>query len=276
MTGGLVVEHPVYAEADLRIMTLNSYGTNGDYETRFPYQVNLVRRYLPDVVGMQEVNKTTHGGVVNKLSDIYAVAAKWHGGGSIVNYTPILYRQDKFALVEANVFFLRSRYTGSNTKSISWAVLSPLDGSSDFIVINLHGALIMASYNLPGSNAVEGAAWRTDNVKEMIELLGTIRAKYGNLPAFFTGDYNFDASSQAYQTAIDGGLIDSEQSATVSRVTGIKTYHTVGEAPPAGKSIDRVFITEGITAYVHNVVLDEDALKATDHCAVYIDVKITQ
>ncbi|MBQ3125957.1 MAG: hypothetical protein IJC15_02710 [Clostridia bacterium] len=272
--GSLICENPVYDGADLRVMTLNSYGTNGDYKTRFPYQVDLIKRFLPDVLGMQEVNKTTHSGVVDPLLDIYAIADKWHDGGNIVNYTPILYRKDKYELVGADVFFLRSRYTETNTKSISWAVLSPLDGGQDFIVINLHGSLIMASYNLPGTNAVEGAAWRTDNAREMLELYDSLCDQYGDLPAFFTGDFNCNSDSEAYATAIAGGLSDPEVTATVSRVTGIKTHHGVGEMPAAGKSVDRVFTTEGITAYVHNIVTDADALAATDHCAVYVDAKI--
>lgn len=151
---------------------------------------------------MQEAPKTVHSQIIDKISDVYAEAQKWHEGGTIVNYTPILYRKDKYKVIEAGVVFLRSRYTETNTKSMSWAVLETIETGERFIVTNLHGALIMATYNIPGSNSVEGAAWRVDNVAQMLEKLDELKAKYGDLPTLSTGDYNFNADAQAYKDAL--------------------------------------------------------------------------
>lgn len=214
-------------------MTYNLLGTGENYTERYPYVIATIRRYLPDILGLQEAPKTVHSQIIDKISDVYAEAQKWHEGGTIVNYTPILYRKDKYKVIEAGVVFLRSRYTETNTKSMSWAVLETIETGERFIVTNLHGALIMATYNIPGSNSVEGAAWRVDNVAQMLEKLDELKAKYGDLPTLSTGDYNFNADAQAYKDAIAGGLRDAETVATVSRVTGIKTTHTVGASPVA-------------------------------------------
>ncbi len=266
--------YPVYPEADFRIMTLNTLGAQENYTERFPYMIDLIRQYLPDVIGLQEANKTVQSYVIKPLLEFYEYNQRWHDNGEIANYTPILYRKDKFKLLEAGVRFLRSSYKGTNTKSISWAVLSPLDGSPAFIVTNLHAAMLSSSYGIPGTNEVEGAEWRADNIREMLEIISELRAKYGMLPSFSTGDYNFYRQSKGYAEAVKGGLLNPEIVSTVSSMDGMGTNHKVGAMPTSKESIDRIFISDGITSYIHRIVTDENALKASDHCAVYIDFKI--
>lgn len=270
----MTASEPLYKEATMRIMTYNVLGVADNHLDRYPYVIAQIRRYLPDILGMQESPKTVHSQVIDAVSDVYAEAHKWHDGGDIVNYTPILYRKDKYKVLEADCVFLRSRYTGTNTKSICWAVFETIETGERFIVTNLHGSLISASYNIPGSNSVEGAAWRVDNVAQMVEKLTELKAKYGDLPTFSTGDFNFNEDAQAYKDAVAAGLSDAEKIATVSRVSGIKTTHTVGQAPASGKSIDHIFVNDKVSVYVQEVVRDAEALKGSDHCAVYADVKL--
>ena len=266
---------PLYAEATMRIMTYNVLGVADNHLDRYPYVLAQIRRYMPDILGMQESPKTVHNQVIDAVKDVYAEAHKWHDDADdVVNYTPILYRKDKYKVLESGCIFLRSRYTETNTKSIAWAVFETLDGGAKFIVTNLHGSLIADSYNIPGSNSVEGAAWRVDNVAQMVEKLNELKGKYGDIPTFSTGDFNFNEDAQAYKDAVAAGLSDAEKIASVSRVTGIKTTHTVGQAPAAGKSIDHIFVNDKVSVYVHEVVRDKEALKGSDHCAVYADVKL--
>lgn len=271
----MTAAEPLYKEATMRIMTYNVLGVADNHLDRYPYVIAQIRRYLPDILGMQESPKTVHNQVIDAVKDVYAEAHKWHDDADdIVNYTPILYRKDKYKVLESGCVFLRSRYTGTNTKSIAWAVFETLETGEKFMVTNLHGSLISASYNIPGSNSVEGAAWRVDNVKQMLEKLDEMKAKYGDLPTFSTGDFNFNEDAQAYKEAIAGGLTSAERCAAVSSVTGIKTTHAVGQAPAAGKSIDHIFVNDKVSVYVHNVIKDAEALKGSDHCAVYADVKL--
>lgn len=270
----MTAAEPLYKEAAMRIMTYNVLGVAENHLDRYPYVIAQIRRYLPDILGMQESPKTVHSQVIQAVSDVYAEAKQWHNDGDTANYTPILYRKDKYKVLEADCVFLRSRYTGTNTKSICWAVFENLETAERFIVTNLHGSLIAASYNIPGSNSVEGAAWRVDNVKQMVEKLNEMKAKYGDLPTFSTGDFNFNEDSQAFKDTVAAGLTTAEKAAAVSSVTGIKTTHGVGQAPVAGKSIDHIFVNEKVTVYVHNVIRDAESLKGSDHCAVYADVKL--
>lgn len=269
------VAEPVHADADLRVMTFNVFGTNGDYAARFPYIVDTVRRTLPDIVGFQEANKTVHNQVLAKLYDVYAQVHTHHSNGSTVNYTPILYRRDKLKVIESDLSFLRSRYTGTNTKSITTCVMEVIETGERFIMTNLHGSLISASYNIPGSNAVEGAAWREDNIAEMCEKIDALKQKYGDLPTFSTGDYNFNSTAKAYSDALALGLKCADVLATVSADRGMASYHkTVGDIPGNGLPIDMIFVSGSAKVYVHRIVADPDTCKGSDHCPVYADVSL--
>lgn len=260
-------------ETALRVMTLNTYASNGDYGKRYPYMEALLKRYRPDIAGLQEVNDRVYRGVVAKLPKEYATAGETIDGTNDKSYTPIIYRKDKFKPIEVGVRFLRKRYEGTNTKTICFAVFERLDGGGRFGVVNLHGAIILESYKLEATNKVEGAEWRTDNAKQMLELADELREKYGDLPLVFTGDFNCNKSSEAYKTIVGAGLSDAEFDADEVLITGIKTHHDVGVYPDEGKSIDHIFYNEGLRATEHVILTEEFCLRATDHCPVYADFK---
>ena len=267
---------PVYNDAELRLMTYNICGVEDDIYQRSEIIVNEVYNYMPDILCLQEVTSVAYSCVLNDLYDFYTVTNAMHLGTTIVNYTPILYRTDKFTLIESGVEWLNSRYEETNTKSLSWAVFEDKVTNKRFAVINLHGALWTTTYTLPeGKTYAEmrslAEQWRVDNVNQTIEKYNELVAKYGDIPGLFAGDYNANSTTDAYKTAILANLQDSEKAATVSKVDSYASTHTVGEMPENGKTIDHVFGTTGINFYVHYLVTDKIYLDASDHCAVYVD-----
>jgi endonuclease/exonuclease/phosphatase family metal-dependent hydrolase len=250
---------------------MNTYGTNGTPSARYPYEIALLQKFHPDIMGCQEVNNMVRQNVLEKIDPNYANAVVTLPDGKTNNYTPIVYRKDKFTLVAAAVTMLDSRYTETNTKSITYAVFDCVGEGRRFAVINLHGAIILESYGLTATNGVEGAAWRKDNVRQMLELMATLKKTYGDIPFLFTGDFNCNNTSEAYKLAISGGLHDAEFSSTDSHCTGYNTTHVVGSQPTTGSSIDHIFATSQVEFRVHNIILDSDAMNATDHCVVYAD-----
>lgn len=267
---------PVTDSADVRIMTFNTHGDIGENpQARYPLIYETVRKYLPDVVGFQEANKPIHNNVLESLTSVYAHVSKYHSYGSVLTYTPIMYRKDTLDLIDSGAEFLRSRYTGTNSKAYSWAVFEFKATGKRFIVINLHGAIISAAYNLEGmTNAVEGAEWRRDNVAQIHEKATQLKEKHGALPVFLIGDFNFNSSSAAYSDATALGYVTAEKTATKHKETGSKTTHGIGSIPPAGKSIDHIFYQGATTAIAHYIVRDKVALSASDHCPVYCDAKL--
>ncbi len=287
MTGTASVQKVYLTKnADFRVMSYNLAGTTKEYNTRKAYIAESILYYLPDVIGFQECNGTVHkdilsGGLISKY---YATNIRQHSDGSIYNYTPILYLKAKYNNLESGVAFLRSRYTATNTKSISWAVLERKSDGQRFIVVNMHGSLWLADYNPPVGEtyatmkAKADSEWKIDNAQEMVDKIAELQAKYGAIPAFTTGDYNFNVNHEAYKVTMQStGLASSRDVAKTSDYGG--SYHNeIGVKPDAsGLPIDHIFFFPNLTdVFCYKIGTTQTDLNSTDHCPVYADFKLAK
>ena len=89
-------------------------------------------------------------------------------------------------VLKSDIVWLRGRYTGTNTKSLNWAVFEDMNGVK-FALINYHGAVCSNSYsgfqNYTSAQLTEQAnIWKLDNVVQVIEIKNAIVAEFGNIP----------------------------------------------------------------------------------------------
>jgi endonuclease/exonuclease/phosphatase family metal-dependent hydrolase len=266
------------SEATYRIMSWNlgllvSEEKNGQVEC-----IDIILRHLPDIMGFQECNAAVHSKVLKSLPDYYEFANRTHNGSSLVNYTPIMYNTDLFKLLKSDVVWLRGRYTGTNTKSLSWAVFEDNNGIK-FALINYHGAVCSNSYkgfeNFTSAELNQQAlTWKLDNVVQVTEIKNSIVAEFGNIPIMVSGDNNFNSSSQPYINITAEGFVDAELTARVSSMTGYRTSYSYGSVPGDGLSIDHVFGLNGVDFVLHAIVRGEDVWKASDHSPIYVDFNL--
>ncbi len=265
--------------ADLRIMTFNVLGSGQEPLKRAPNIQETILTYMPDVVGFQECNSEMHGLVIQQLKDNYTLSQRTHESGTLI-YTPIIYLTDKYTQLDSGVEWLDSRYTGTNTKCIAWAVLKSNETGKIFAVVNMHGAVISTDYkgfeNMPsGERSTLVNQWRVDNVRQMLDIRSAIQTKHGSIAVMFIGDFNFNSDSDAYRATKAAGLTEAEVSATGKKTTGYASYSgTAGVAPGTGKSIDHVFYhPDEATALRHHIARNEIyEYSASDHCAVWADI----
>ena len=262
---------PRNAGADVRVMSSNIL-----FDKTLPDRLSLIADYYrtsdADLIGMQEVNRVGTE-LFNVLSDIYSPVALRHAEDKHC-FTPILYRHDKFELIESGSELYRSR--GTDTKSMAWAVVSDKQSGKKLAIINSHGSLILKSYNLDATDRVEGEMWRVDNVCQMLEKKDELREKYGSLlPVFVTGDFNSRADRESVQN-MKKALPDSADVAKLSASIGIDSFHRLPGRPcDEGDPIDFVFVTDdAVEVLVHAIPSDETAIAISDHCPVYVDAKL--
>ena len=262
---------PRIADADVRIMSSNIL-----FDKTLADRLSLIADYYrasdADVIGMQEVNRVG-AELFEMLGDVYTPVALRHAEDKHC-YTPILYRHDLFELLEGGSELYRSR--GTDTKSMAWAVLADKRNGKKLAVINSHGSLILKSYNLEATDAVEGEMWRVDNVRQMLEKKDELREKYGAmLPVFITGDFNTYENRESIQD-MKKVLPDSADVATVSATRGINSFHRIPGRPcDEGTPIDFIFVTDdAIQVLVHHIAADETALAISDHCPVCVDAEL--
>ena len=126
--------------ADVRIMSSNIL-----FDKTLPDRLSLIADYYrasnADVIGMQEVNRVGTA-LFETLGDVYTPVALRHADDKHC-FTPILYRSDRFDLVEGGSELYRSR--GTDTKSMAWVVLADKKDGKKLAVINSHGSLILKS-----------------------------------------------------------------------------------------------------------------------------------
>ena len=257
--------------ADVRIMSSNIL-FDKTLESRLSLIADYYRASDADLIGMQEVNRVGTA-LFDTLSDIYAPVATHHADDKHC-YTPILYRHDRFELIEGGSELYRSR--GTDTKSMAWAVLLEKKSGKKLALINSHGSLILKHYNLEATDAVEGEMWRVDNVCQMLEKKDELREKHGAaLPVFITGDFNTYPHRESIQN-MKKVLPDSAEIATVSATTGINSFHRVPGRPcDEGAPIDFIFVTDdAVKVLVHCIADDETAIAISDHCPVYVDAQL--
>ncbi len=264
-------EVSVNSEAKYRLMTWNlgcAVGVAAD-------AVDVITKYLPDIVALQECNASIQKNVIDALPEFYEVATRYHAGTSTYVYTPILYNSKLFTLRDSGVEWLRDRYTGTNTKCAAWAVFEDADGNI-FADVNFHGAVCSASYKgfedmTSAERSAQAKTWREGNARQVLEIIGRIEDKFGNIPIMVNGDCNFTSSSTAYSIITSAGLTDSELTARLGRVTGYQTYFSYGTGIKSGLSIDHIFGRNAIDFVEHYIVRDSNVLTASDHCPVYVD-----
>ncbi len=156
----------------------------------------LLQEYQPDIVGWQEFG--------NWNTYYYLFMAQTYDITDDSNGVPIMYRKDRYSLVDTGKFYLSStpevpsKVEGSSgNRAGSWALLKDKLTDKQILVVSTH------------------PCWTTDEVreKEVTNLLNYLKDKINANITFITGDFNSTPDSTPYQRVIDFGLKDSYDTA---------------------------------------------------------------
>ena len=267
--------------AEMRIMSFNvlAYGT---LARRAPQIREVFHAYVPDIAGIQEGSSAIYDGVVDQLADRYTVAQRYHADGTLLS-TPILYLTEKYTQIDSGAEWLEQNYFGSQ-KAITWVVLKSRETGKTFSVVNYHAAVLENTYKGYEDKSAEFCAalekeYRIDNVRQILEIRDRIQTKYPGIAVFFTGDFAFSSTYEAYKGLDQAGLTTADVSSTGKKMAGYSTYNgsgIVGVSPGKGNPIDHVFHHPNESSVLRHHIAQEEKyeLDASDHCAVWADVTV--
>ncbi|MCR4681983.1 MAG: hypothetical protein K5647_01490 [Clostridiales bacterium] len=270
---------PLAQGANIRVMTSNILASDTLYQ-RIPLLVSVYSDYMPDIIGLQEVNANGHSGLSGSITDLYTIACSKIAGGSSSCYTPILFLKDKYELVESGSFLFDSRWPKTNTKTMAWVVLKDKESGRLVAAINAHWSLILSSYDTQSvfgkvlSNSTDGALWREDNSRQILEKLDELRGKYGEtLPVFAMGDMNASPTAKSV-TMLNEKMKNASEICTGQKTTGMSSFHSnPGQWPASGSAIDNIFVTaDCVKCLRHEIVITETSVASSDHCQVVVDL----
>lgn len=268
----------------LRIMSSNVWGNcpaNRPLANRDDKMAAVYFRYLPDSIGLQECSNKLRDeplDLFTLIKDRYEEVPVTPINDRNNNFTPIVYRKDKLAL-EDQGWLCFAGLNDHGSKSITWALFRERESGERFIHMNMH---YFWTDDDPGREA------RISNSREMLALYGKLAEKYP-YPVVLTGDFNCCTHEPPIQ-AILGADFREARLCAEEPVISLRSFHeypTIDDADPehityAGhmpdeeidKSIDHVFVGKGIAVKHYQTVVDSEALEASDHCPLIVDLAL--
>lgn len=272
-------------DSQLRVMSFNvlasDWSNKPAVKGRDDKLRDVISRYAPDVIGMHEVNAEWYESLKSEFMTYKFVNEDNIKIRGKVNYSTIAYNTETVNLIKWG----QSPYTvnyNKNCRNFMWAVFEMKNNPEQkFIVTSTH-------FDLTSDRRVHEAI-------EMAGLLRFLLHKY-DLPIFCTGDYNMKEDTPEYYTLTELTSFESGKFCAEERGLVASTYH-LGDGTGSEddytsgywklgkvsyrqkeintyKSIDHIFTNSPEKVMYYDTVVDETALDASDHCPIYIDIKM--
>jgi len=271
-------------DTDVRVMTSNivcAADANGIKDIEKPYgilwqeRIAIVTReimlYLPDFVGMQEIQNGTVNGIpadmfteiLNNVSSEYAfVIYDQMKDNPGAYWNPILYRKTVWQIEAQDVL-----YPGDFDNAMhrwQWALFSKIeDPSQKYILLNLHNPT--RSGNLPGQLAAADIV--NAKIRELKEL-------YPGVPIILTGDFNTELDTETYQRTIANTDVRCAYTLTdncndLGDLTGKETSTSKDDV------IDHIMVSTDLLNVIACRKINGDYMALTsDHRPIFVDISV--
>ena len=254
-------------EADVRVMSFNiladDFHTDKDLTHRIPGVIGCVQYYKPDVIGFQELSRKWYNVLFEELGDEYEFL-NTSVMDSITNncYTGLAYRKDRIKMLETHVF-MYMRPGNSRIRLLNVGVFENIATGERFAVTSTH-------LSVGEEKNLERKSQAVEHLSEVKRLLEAYKC-----PVISTGDYNCREGSAPYQVLVESGIMKNSKYDALEKGNITTTHHGLGVMPgPGPTGIDHIFYAGNTTPVYFSVIVDEAALRATDHCALICDFKI--
>ncbi len=225
----------------------------------------LIAQRHPDLIGLQEAELFQVRDLVASLSDYAAIAVGRDDGKQAGEATAILYRKDRFGLLEQNTLWLSPTpsvvgkgWDAALKRTLTYARLKDRRSGQEWLMLNTH-------FDHQGRTA---QAESTRLIVKLAQSLG------GAHPVIVTGDFNYTKASPAYPI-IAGALRDAERVTLHAAQGGDISFNDFGKTSQTGNKIDFIFVSDGVDVLSHTIVLDRfDGNYASDHFPVEATLRV--
>lgn len=260
---------------NMRVMSYNIRYKNtidsiNGWEFRKENVVGLIRYHQADVVGLQEAQ-------AEQMADLEKLLPEfgWYGvprvEGKSGEYTAILYRKDRFELLDSGTFWFSETPHVKGSKSwdafyprtASWCKLSDRKLRREFYFFNTH-------LDHRGEIARQKSA----------EVLHTqISDIAGSRPVILTGDFNASPTSITYQKLVAGDkLLDSYKQSETPHYGPVNTSSGFFvRKEPIRSRIDYIFVNAKVRVLQHATLTDQqEGRYYSDHLPVMAVVDLSR
>ena len=266
------------AQQHIRAMSFNIRLANPqdgvDYwPNRKDLVASMIRYHEADIVGLQEALRSQLDDLSELLPD-YA----WYGlcrtDGSVMpepdnEFSAILYRRDRFELLDSATFWLSERPEEVGSKGwdaalpriTSWLKLRDKASGKEFYHFNTH-------FDHRGTQArAESARLLAQRIREMA----------GESPVLLTGDFNCVPTDEPYRILTDkgSGLADALFLSELPHHGPLSTWSGFQFPGLPGRRIDYIFVNDKVKVLRHAILSDSWSGRfPSDHLPVLAEVEV--
>jgi endonuclease/exonuclease/phosphatase family metal-dependent hydrolase len=242
--------------ASLRVVTYNiRYDNPGDgpnvWANRKGAMVEYLKSTKADLVGLQEVLPQQRDYLAGELTD-YTAYSVGRDDGEKGEATPILFRKDRFELLDKGSFWLSTTPDKPGSKGwdaglprvVSWVKLQDKASGRPLLFVNTH-------FDNRGVEA------RLESAKLLVAKIAELDgAGKETLPVVLTGDFNCTAKQPPYAAiagdeAGEAKLLDAQFISQKPHAGGDSTSNSFQELRPGAK-IDFIFV-RGLSVASHQI-----------------------
>ena len=271
-------------DSNLRVMSFNilssEFNNKPKISGRDKLVLDILTRYKPDVVGVQESDPGWYKVIKKNFSDYRFANESNNKINGVVNYTTILYNAKSISLLkcEQKAYEVRD---SEKCRNITWALFESKFTEEQFIVVSTHWEVTQKK--------------RKEEAKELAKVVKDLKKKY-DFPIFCTEDYNSNEKDDEYSIFIKNSGFEDAKYTSKSKGLVAATFH-LGDGTGSEKdynsgywklgkesyrddkintinSIDHIFCSAGENILYYDTVADLSAMNASDHCPIYVDVKL--
>lgn len=262
-------------QLDLNIMTYNIRYDNPDdgannWKFRKDNAINMIRFNEVDILGMQEVLVHQLNDISGQLKEYNSVGVGRDDGKEKGEYSPILYKKNKFELVDSGYFWLSETpdkpskgWDAACERIATWVLLKEKKTRKKVFVMNTH-------FDHIGQKARQ----------ESVNLIKTKMAQLGKgLPQIFMGDLNADPNSSVMRSLLTAdstsAFLDSKNRASV--VYGPSwTFHDFDKIPFKDRPIiDYILVNKEVSVQKYGVLAENlNETYLSDHAPVCVKISL--
>ena len=253
---------------ELNVLTFNiRYGTANDgenhWDNRRDMVLDVLQNHAPDVVGLQEALRFQLDQIRAALPEFAEVGVGRDDGNTAGEYAALLYRRDRFALLDSGTFWLSdtpnvpaSKHWGNSiTRICTWARLIDRHTAQPFYLFNTH----LDHRSQP--SRVQSAALITQR----------ILAREHPDPFILTGDFNTAEDNVVIQYLKGQTDLTGNHQGTLTPLPLLDTFRVLHpdaqnvatsggfqvRTPPRGSKIDYIFTPSTNRVLQANIIHDQ-------------------
>ncbi len=250
----------------MNIMSFNvlCYGCDGhSWLDRDADVIATVRKYMPDIFGIQEAHIGWMGIFRESMDEYDFVGVGRDDGKDEGEFSPVFYKKDKFTLVDKGWFWISETpdvpsrsWNTACTRIASWAKLTENESGKTFVAMNTH------------------LDHRSEEArKNGVRLINEFAAKL-DCPVVITGDFNISEGTDCYVDMVEGGIF-RDSKFVAEETENYPTFHPYFHHNEPEDVIDFIFISDGFTAKSYRVIKDKpNGAFPSDHCPIMSEISI--